>query len=239
LKDATGEGPDFGSDTRVQGTEPAAIAAAEAQREPGVPGRLPLPDAGKTPDKQTPPIEPGTQQVDDPAGKAPAALPRQVRADSAGWASYRNAPFGFSLRYPADIFALEPSQSDDLVKHFRSRDGRATMRIVATPNVAGRTLAQYRTALIQERYGKGKFDYAPTRDTWFVLSGVAGDDIFYERVTFACDKRSFHGWMLVFPASERMLYEPIIEEMHRNYRHSNGPRARCGETKAQVSAGTG
>ena len=233
LKDATAAGPDFGNDTRVQETEPAV------QPEPGAPGRLPLPDAGKPPDKQTPPIEPGTQEVDDRAGKAPAAMPRQLRAEGADWASYRNAAFGFSLRYPADIFALEPALSDELVRHFRSRDGRATLRIVATPNVAGRTLAQYRTALIQERYGKAKFDYAPQRDTWFVLSGFAGDDIFYERVTFACDKRSFHGWMLVFPSSARPLYEPIIEEMHRKYRHSNGPRARCGETKAQVSAGTG
>ena len=219
----------------VPETDRAAVSAVEVQQEPGC-ASLPSTDARKGADAKAPPIEPGTQEVDARAGKA--AMPRQLRPDSASWASYRNARFGFSLRYPADIFVPEPAQSDDLVTRFRSRDGRATLQIVATSNVAGRTLAQYRTALIQERYRQAQFDYAPQRDTWFVLSGVAGDDIFYERVTFACDRRSFHGWTLVFPSSERALYEPTIEEMHRNYRHSNGPGARCGASKAQSSVGT-
>ena len=60
-------------------------------------------------------------------------------------------------------------------------------------------LAQYQTELVQERYANATFDYAPRRDTWFVLSGVAGDNIFYERVTFACDRPSFHSWILRFP----------------------------------------
>jgi curved DNA-binding protein CbpA len=170
--------------------------------------------------------------VTDPA----MALPSWK--DGGSWASYRNVRFGFALRYPADIFVLEPTQSDEHVKSFRSRDGRAALRIFGTPNLAGRTLAQYRMMLIQESYAKATFDYAPQRDTWFVLSGFTENDIFYERVTFACDRRSFHGWMLIFPASERGLYERIIEGMHRNYRHSNGQGARCGVGKPQVSAGT-
>ncbi|NJO34335.1 MAG: J domain-containing protein [Rhodospirillales bacterium] len=155
--------------------------------------------------------------------------------DVTSWTHYRNASFGFALRYPGDVFAFEPALSDENVKRFRSRDGRAVLRIFGTLNVAGRTLAQYRTALIQERYPQTKFDYAPQRETWFVLSGFAGNDIFYERVTFSCDKRSFHGWMVVFPAAEREVYDWITEEMHRNYRHSNGPKARCGPITPKVS----
>ena len=236
LKGATPTGSGVESDGGIQVTGRAAITAVEVQREPKAPGGPPSTDARKGPDAKAPPIEPGTHEVDARAGKA--AMPRQLRPDSASWASYRNARLGFSLRYPADIFVPEPAQSDDLVTRFRSRDGRATLQIVATSNVAGRTLAQYRTALIQERYRQAQFDYAPQRDTWFVLSGVAGDDIFYERVTFACDRRSLHGWTLVFPSSERALYEPTIEEMHRNYRHGNGPGARCGAIKAQSSVGS-
>ena len=159
--------------------------------------------------------------------QASAADPGRTR--TVNWASYRNARFGFTVKYPADIFSFEAAQSDDSVKRFRSRDGRAVFRIFAARNLNGRTLGQYRTALLQERYAKATLDYAPQRSTWFVLSGFSGDDIFYERVTFACDKRSLHGWMLAFPASERSLYDRITEDMHRNYRHSNGPRAGCGE----------
>jgi hypothetical protein len=157
---ATPAGPNFGSDAWVPETDRAAVSAVEVQQEPE---RLPLPDAGKSLEKKTPPIEPSAQEVND------RAMPRQFRADRASWASYRNPRFGFALRYPADIFVHEPALSDELIKHFRSRDGRATLRIVATSNVASKTLAQYRMALIQERYGEAKFDYAPQRETWFVL----------------------------------------------------------------------
>ena len=183
----------------------------------------------------------GLSLPDGGGGEAPFKIEPPAVADTSArtahpswrgtldWASYRNARFGFTVKYPADIFVFEAAQSDERVKQFRSRDGRAALRIFGTPNPDGRTLIQYRTVLIQERYAKATLDYAPQRNTWFVLSGFSGGDIFYERVTFACDKRSFHGWMLVFPASERLLYDRITEEMHRNYRHSNGPRASCGE----------
>lgn len=194
-----------------------------------------IPDDDAIHNEQRPIQVTTAQQVEMPAQIAmhaeqvTAPLSRHFAKDGANWAIHRSARFGFSLRYPADIFVADPARSDEHVKWFRSSNERAVLRIFGTPNIAGRTtLAQYRTTLIQERYAKARFDYTPQRDTWFVLSGVAGDDIFYERVTFACDGRSLHGWMLAFPSSERPLYEPIIEAMHRSYQHSNGPRARCG-----------
>lgn len=227
---------DPGSDARLQEADrPAQMAMAIEQAARPAGSRLSGPGDSKSAE--------GVSQNEAAAqerrgGITDSAMALPPWKDAASWANHRNARFGFTLRYPDDIFAFEPAQSDEHVKRFRSRDGRAALRIFGTPNVAGRTLAQYRTALIQERYAKATFDYAPQRDTWFVLSGFTGNDIFYERVTFACDRRSFHGWMLVFLASERGLYDRITEEMHRNYRHSNGPRARCGAGKPQVSAGT-
>lgn len=85
--------------------------------------------------------------------------------DPASWTSYRNVRFGFTLRYPSDISVLERNQSDERVKRFRSGDGRAALRIVGTPNLVDRTLAQYQTELVQERYANSTFDYAPRRDT--------------------------------------------------------------------------
>lgn len=228
---------DSGSDARLQEADrPAQMAMAVEQAARRADGRL----SGLGDSKSAEGVSQTKVAAQEKrGGVTDLAMALPSSKDAASWASYRNARFGFTLRYPADIFAFEAAQSDEHVKRFRSRDGRAAvLRIFGTPNLAGRTLAQYRTVLIQERYAKATFDYAPQRDTWFVLSGVAGDDIFYERVTFACDRRSFHGWMLVFPASERGLYERIIEEMHRNYRRSNGPGARCGVGKPQVSAGT-
>jgi hypothetical protein len=40
---------------------------------------------------------------------------------------------------------------------------------------------------------------------------------------------------VVFPAAEREVYDWITEEMHRNYRHGNGPEERCGAITPKVS----
>src|SRR5262245_37974721 len=98
-------------------------------------------------------------QVEEPAAavRQRSTLSRVAHAGWIGtfsWANYGNARLGFTVKYPADIFVFEPAQSDERITRFRSRDGRAALRIFATPNLDGRTLTQYRTALIQERYAK-------------------------------------------------------------------------------------
>ena len=220
-----------GSSTESQIEDPHSPATEHERRSTR--GGLSL--SGGEPRETTFEIE--THAAEERAKSSQARAAHPVQTDIVRWASYRSGRFGFTVEYPPDIFVFEPAQSDEHVTRFRSRDGRAALRIFGTSNPAGRTLTQYRAALIQERYAKATLDYAPQRPTWFVLSGFSGDDIFYERVTFACDKRSFHGWMLVFPASERLLYDRITEAMHRKYRHSNGPRASCGAAKAQVWSG--
>ena len=52
--------------------------------------------------------------------------------------------------------------------------------------------------------------------------------MFYERVTFSCDRRSIHGWVLVYPLAERSYFDAIVEEIHRSYRYAAG---RCGESE--------
>jgi hypothetical protein len=71
------------------------------------------------------------------------------------------------------------------------------------------------------------FDYAPQRSNWFVLSGTLGEEMFYERVTFACDGHALHRWKLVYPLSQRTVYGRIIEEVHRRYSHANGQGSGC------------
>lgn len=157
------------------------------------------------------------------AGKGPLpAAPRQ----GATWASYRSAAFGFALQFPADVFVSARSQSGE-GESFWSRDGRARLVIFAAPTTNGATLPKHRQSLVEGPYKGAAFDYTPQRSTWFVLSGTLGDNMFYERVTFACDGRAFHGWKLVYPLAERTLYDRIVEEVHRRYRQGNGSGGRC------------
>jgi hypothetical protein len=110
---------------------------------------------------------------------------------------------------------------------FRTRDGRASLSISAA--ITASTLAAHRRWLVNGPYRGAAFDYTPRRAYWFVLSGTLAGSIFYQRVTVSCDRRTVHSWKLVYPVAERDLFDPVVEEIHRRYTHSNGAGARCGE----------
>ena len=158
---------------------------------------------------------------------APATSP-ESRGRGSGWASYRNARFGFAVRYPADVFAHDVGPASDNVRTFVSRDG-AMLRIFADDNLAGTTLIRYRRSRMEERYAGAVFDQVPQRKFGFVLSGTQGDNAFYERVTFACDGRIVYGWQMIFPVSQRTLYDLVAGEMDRTFSQRTKPNVRCSE----------
>src|SRR5262245_11656533 len=148
-----------------------------------------------------------------------------------GWATYHNARFGFALRYPADVFAYDVGSSEN-VRNFVSRDG-AKLHIFGVDNVAGTTLTRYRRARMAARYAGAVFDKVPVPQRKFgiVLSGRQGGSAFYERVTFACDDRSIHGWQMIFPVSRRTLYDLVADEVDRTYK----PSAQCSESLSSAA----
>jgi hypothetical protein len=195
-----------------------ASAAAVSLNVPGQVTRVllaqsPMPGAG-------PPLHDGEGQ--SPALHHPSA---------ASWTTFRDARFDFALRYPAGIFAFDAAQSSTNFHTFVSRDGRATLRIVAAENTAGVTLAGLRRSLMKERYAGAAFDKAPRRKHWFALSGTRGGEVFLERVTVSCDGKSMHGWQMLYPASERATYDELAKLVLRNYPHGNGPGAGCAEAR--------
>jgi len=163
------------------------------------------------------------------ASLAASATSSEHRGRGSGWASYRNAQFGFVLRYPADVFAYEAGPSSENVRTLLSRDGGAMLHVFAADNVAGTTLTRYRRSRMMERYAGAVFDQVPQRKSGFVLSGTQGDNAFYERVTVACDGRAIYGWQMIFPVSQRALYDLVADEMDRTYTQTTKPNARCSE----------
>jgi curved DNA-binding protein CbpA len=145
------------------------------------------------------------------------------------WALYRNADLGFALKYPSDVFALGRHQTDDGDRLLTSKDGRALLRIFGIPRTAT-TLTQYRRSLIAQRYADATFDDTHQEHNWFVLSGRVAEEMFYERVTFSCDGRSIHGWLLVYPRADRSFFDEIVEEMHQTYKYDIGAHANCGQS---------
>jgi serine/threonine-protein kinase len=133
------------------------------------------------------------------------------------WALFENKALDFSIRYPTQIFAADASDGDGEHKVFLSKDGKAKLVVMLDGNGSQQSLTAYRKALREGTYGGASFDYEPTRDNWFVLSGSIGDFMFYDRVTFACNGRFVHRWRLTYPVSQRLEYDGIVEKMHRTY----------------------
>jgi hypothetical protein len=151
------------------------------------------------------------------------ALPAAQSAaqDSGGIATYRNERHGFSLSYPAAQFIALPSATED-GRQFVSKDGSARLLAGTLPNFDNKNLRDYRTFVLNESYPNAKVDYAPVRDTWFVVSGIRNGMVFYQRVNFTCGNRNINSWAVVFPEAQKAVYEPIIDQIHRDYRLGNG-----------------
>jgi hypothetical protein len=87
---------------------------------------------------------------------------------------------------------------------------------------------------MRKRYAGASFDAAPQRAHWFALSGTRGENAFVERVTFSCDRKSMHGWQIVYPSSERDVYDKLAKQVLRNHPHGNGPGASCSDARPRA-----
>jgi hypothetical protein len=136
-------------------------------------------------------------------------------------ATYRNQRYGFTLSYPHDQFQPQ----EPLVEEGRawvSRDGNARILAGALPNPDGMSLQDYRAYVLKESYAGAEIDYAPVRNTWFVLSGTRAGTMFYERVTFTCGGKLINSWAMLYPAAERRRYDRVVEQVAKSYRAGAG-----------------
>jgi hypothetical protein len=149
------------------------------------------------------------------AGLGAAAA--QDFAPSEEVATYLNKRYGFTITYPTARFTpQEPLREDGRV--WVSPDGNAKLLAGAFGNDEGLSLIEYRSFLMKESYANAQVDYAPVRNTWFVLSGTRDGTIFYERVTFSCGGRRINSWAMLYPAAERHVYDGVLEKIARTYR---------------------
>jgi hypothetical protein len=151
-------------------------------------------------------------------------------AGSAGfndWATIKNARFGFQIAYPAEIlFPIDtPSGGDGRV--LQSKDGAAKLLVATFENAEKLSLDDYRQFLLSDIYANAKIDYQPLRDRWFVLSGVRGNETFYERVTFSCGGKLINSWAMVYPTAKKKLYDRVVEAVARTYTAGAGVDGNC------------
>lgn len=157
---------------------------------------------------------------------APEAL--AARAKLKNWETIQSDRHGFMIAYPGSVFTSRnsgPNDEDGSV--LVSRDGGARLIVGAFPNDAEASLAEYRAQLLSDNYSGADLDYAPVKKRSFIISGTRGDMHFYERVSFTCGGRLINSWALLYPVSERHIYDRIVEAIAPTYSPGAGRTGQC------------
>jgi hypothetical protein len=134
----------------------------------------------------------------------------------AKYRTYTNARFGYSVSYPAGILIPqgEPDNHDGQV--FRSRDGKAEMRVFGRYNVQNETLRSAFDAAVAGEGGSGReVTYKLLKGNFYVVSGRQNGKIFYEKTMLKGD--TFKTFMIEYDESESATYDSITSRVARSF----------------------
>ena len=134
------------------------------------------------------------------------------------WTTYRNERFGFSLRYPADVFEVERTSEAGDGQVFVGMRGHGRLLVGAFANRDAHTVESYRRLIARDSYSGFGISYAPRGQTWFVLSGEGNNRMFYEKVMFSCGGSIINSFALIYPSDSRSQFDPIVEGIEKTFR---------------------
>jgi hypothetical protein len=143
------------------------------------------------------------------------------------WTTLKNDRHGFAIAYPTTVFEQKTAPTSEDGRVLVSKDGKAKLLVGAFDNAEQNSLEAYRQFLLNDQYLGANVDYAPVRQRWFVLSGTRNGEIFYQRVSFTCGGKLINSWAMLYPESERKLYDRVVEAVARTYSPGAGRTGAC------------
>ena len=196
-----------GSDRTI--TEPDNRSATSPEET--VPSR-PVPPPGSTapPELTLPPA------ISAPTRTPPKAPEPPKSHQAHNWQLYVNKRFGTKIDYPADFLTGGYSSINGDGTTLQSNDGRIELKVFASFNALGHTLAQHESWIWRSSQGR-RVTYEKRGRNWFVLSGFEGDSIFYEKRMMSDDGDIIHGFLLVYPATNKETMDPIVARLSRSF----------------------
>lgn len=138
------------------------------------------------------------------------------------WVSYENSRFGFKVGYPADIFTPGQPPANNDGRRFNSRDVAAHFTASAGFNMEDWTSASQYLAHLLKSDGYEQVTHKSSGKDWLVLSGVRGQDIYYEKYIFSCNFAVINALRIIYPKTAANLYSLMIRGFVRNFVSGKG-----------------
>ena len=157
-------------------------------------------------------------------------IPALALVQQAGWRLYENARFGYRAHYPDFLIPGEESENGD-GRQFLSNDGHVKLIVFAAYNVENMGLDEYRSTLLKQFKGHDNIGYGPRGNSWFVLSGLRGDNIYYEKVLFACGGSIINAFALTYPQDRKLAFDSIVTGIEKSFRSSSGAACDGGSSR--------
>lgn len=124
--------------------------------------------------------------------------------------TYVNARFGTAVEFPAEVFGQpQPPPDNGDGQRWRSPDG-AELAVFGSHNALERTPADFFAELVADRKQLTKLTYSRIEDRWAVVSGFAGQDVYYEKYLFGEGDEIIHGLSLRYPTALKAKYDPLV-----------------------------
>jgi hypothetical protein len=131
--------------------------------------------------------------------------------------TYHNARFDYSISYPANILVPQGEAENGDGQKFLSRDERAEMLVYGSHNSLDQSLRQvYESETSRTEHPNRRVTYQVQRRDWFVVSGIEGGRIFYQK-TFL-KKGVFKTFRLEYEESAKQTFDPITTRIAGSFR---------------------
>jgi hypothetical protein len=140
-------------------------------------------------------------------------------ADAGNWLTYQNDRYGTTIDYP-DQFKAEPPPDADDGRRFKSADG-AEFAVYASYALDS-TLADIQEFTLKNLTPGAVVTYKTDGDNWFVISGTAGANIFYQRHLLSHRSQMSETFSMTYPAAAKQSYDVIVARMAKSFRAGRG-----------------
>jgi hypothetical protein len=126
--------------------------------------------------------------------------------------SFRDTRLGVDGEYPPSVFPNAQEYGDG--RKFTSPDGACRFHLTTGENQLSATAKDIEK--LSEQYYRDKgisIAYGRAADRWYVVSGIDGSDIFYEKGVLSRDGKRIAVLLIQYPAASKAFFDPIVTRM--------------------------